>query len=167
MNAERDHEPPDRRNETEVQRYDRNWNEILQELRVTQTGTQILTGFLLTIAFQNRFSTLDKTQVVMYLVLVVLASASATLALLPVSLHRMLFRQGAKGEMVQLANRILIATLAVVGLVVVGVVAFIFDAVVSTTAGVIAGAVALIVIVVAWIALPIAARDRGRGGYRA
>ena len=37
---------------------DRNWNEILQELRVTQTGTQIFTGFLLTIAFQARFDEL-------------------------------------------------------------------------------------------------------------
>ena len=46
---------------------DRNWNEMLQELRVTQTGTQILTGFLLAIAFQNRFSELDRFQHGIYL----------------------------------------------------------------------------------------------------
>ncbi|HEX3197712.1 MAG TPA: DUF6328 family protein, partial [Propionibacteriaceae bacterium] len=48
----------DGRDESLNERMDRNWNEILQELRVTQTGTQIFTGFLLTIAFQTRFGEL-------------------------------------------------------------------------------------------------------------
>jgi hypothetical protein len=168
MGVERVQGPSDGRNETEEERYDRNWNDILQELRVTQTGTQVLTGFLLSIAFQSRFSTLHQGQVAVYLVLVVLASASAALALLPVSLHRVLFRHRAKGEIVQLANRILITTLFVVGLVVVGVLAFIFDVVLSLTAGLIAGGVALVAIVAAWIAFPIAARDRrGKLGFPA
>ena len=42
------------RGETEVQRLDRNWNSLLQELRVVQTGVQLLTGFLLTLPFQQR-----------------------------------------------------------------------------------------------------------------
>jgi hypothetical protein len=59
------------RDETPEERSDRNWNEILQELRVTQTGTQILTGFLLTLAFQPKFAELDGFQRTVYLVLVV------------------------------------------------------------------------------------------------
>ena len=55
---QQDADPSDGRNETLDERMDRNWNEMLQELRVTQTGTQILTGFLLAIAFQNRFAEL-------------------------------------------------------------------------------------------------------------
>ena len=43
------------RHETEGQRLDRNVDEMLQELRVAQTGVQILFAFLLTIAFQQRF----------------------------------------------------------------------------------------------------------------
>ena len=58
-----------RRNETDEERYDRNWVEILQVLRVTQTGTQIMSGFLLTIAFQPRFNRLDAYQVSVYVVL--------------------------------------------------------------------------------------------------
>ena len=54
--ADADVDPTDGRDESLNERMDRNWNEILQELRVTQTGTQIFTGFLLTIAFQARFS---------------------------------------------------------------------------------------------------------------
>ena len=38
-----------RPDESEAERLTRNLNELLQELRVTQTGIQILTGFLLTL----------------------------------------------------------------------------------------------------------------------
>ena len=47
------------RGETEIQRLDRNWNSLLRELRVVQTGVQLLTGFLLTLPFQQRFSDLS------------------------------------------------------------------------------------------------------------
>ena len=50
------------RNETDAERDDRNWNELLQELRVTQTGVQLLTGLLLTLPFQQRFSLLDDSR---------------------------------------------------------------------------------------------------------
>ena len=46
-------EPRDLADESESQRLTRNLNELLQELRVTQTGVQILTGFLLTLPFSD------------------------------------------------------------------------------------------------------------------
>ena len=57
-----DVDPRDGRDETRNERMDRNWNDLLQELRVTQTGTQILSGFLLTLVFQPRFASLDPLQ---------------------------------------------------------------------------------------------------------
>lgn len=120
----------------------------------SQTGTQIITGFLLTLAVQSRFSELDGYQISIYLALVVLAAASTILGLAPVSLHRTLFRKKAKAEMVATAHRILIATLSVLGLVVSGVVLFIFDVVVSFEAGLIAGGVTLAAVVVTWIVIP-------------
>src|SRR5674536_216271 len=89
-------QPGDGRRETPAERLDRNWNEILQELRVTQTGIQILTGFLLTVPFQQRFAELTADQRRIYLTLVVLASVTTGLLVAPVSLHRWLFRRGAK-----------------------------------------------------------------------
>ena len=59
MNPDADAVADDGRDETEAERLDRNWAELLQELRVVQTGTQILTGFLLTLVFQQRFTELD------------------------------------------------------------------------------------------------------------
>ena len=59
--------------ESPLHRSDRNWGDILQEVRVAQAGTQILTGFLLTIAFQPRFAELDSYQRALYLGLIVVA----------------------------------------------------------------------------------------------
>lgn len=148
----------DGRDETEDERYDRNWNEILQELRVIQTGTQILTGFLLTLAFQQRFADLDAYQVNTYLALVVVAVIATTLALAPVALHRALFHRRAKRVIVRIANRMLKATLAAVGLTLTGTTMLIFDVVVGQAAGIVAGTAALVVVAIAWIALPTAVR---------
>jgi len=145
---------PSERVETETERLERNWSEILQELRVTQTGTQILTGFLLTLAFQPRFADLNQLQTDVYLVLVVLAALTTALALAPVSLHRALFREGAKEKIVVLTDRILKATLVGVALVLTGTVMLIFDVVVGPVAGFIASGLTLLVIVFFWVGLP-------------
>ena len=63
-----DEPSPTERNETPAERLDRNWSELLQELRVTQTGIQILTGFLLILPFQARFLDLDPALVAVFLV---------------------------------------------------------------------------------------------------
>ena len=55
------------KDESPSEKLTRNWNELLQELRVAQTGVQILTGFLLTIPFTDRFTQLDDRQVDIYL----------------------------------------------------------------------------------------------------
>jgi hypothetical protein len=150
------------RDETESERLDRNWNEILQELRVTQTGTQILTGFLLTVAFQSRFTDLDQVQVDLYLALVAGAIFTTALGLSPVSLHRHLFRRRAKDQIVTLANRILQLTLIGVALVLTGTIALIFDVVAGRAAGIIVGAVTLVIVATLWLVLPVLRRRDGR-----
>src|SRR3954470_16117515 len=90
----------DGRDETPAERADRNWGEVLQELRVLQTGTQILTGFLLALAFQPTLADLSDGQRRFYLILVVLAGLSTIFALAPVALHRVLFQQRLKRRVV-------------------------------------------------------------------
>jgi Family of unknown function (DUF6328) len=154
----------DGHDETEVERLDRNWTEILQELRVIQTGTQILTGFLLTIAFQPRFTQLDELQTRIYLLLVVVAALTTALGLAPVSLHRTLFRMKAKAIIVSVANRILKITLGSVAILLAGTILLIFDVVVGRTAGFVAGAIALVLITGTWLILPIGVRRKRRAG---
>jgi hypothetical protein len=146
------------RDETPTERLDRNWDEILQELRVTQTGTQILTGFLLTLAFQPRFTDLDPFQVTVYLCLVVLAALSTGLGLAPVSLHRGLFRKKAKASMVSVADTLLQVILGAISLLLSGTTLLIFDVVVGRGAGVIAGVTTLVLTVALWVLLPLGAR---------
>ncbi|WP_210478884.1 DUF6328 family protein [Naasia sp. SYSU D00948] len=148
------------RNETENERLDRNWNEILQELRVTQTGTQILTGFLLTLAFQPRFQDLDSFQVGVYLVLVAVATLATALGLGPVSLHRALFRKRRKDAVVNLADRLLQVVLIFVGLLITGVVLLVFDVVTSRTVAVVCAVVTAVVLLVVWLVLPFRHRPR-------
>ena len=144
-----DVDPTDGRDETLNERMDRNWNEILQELRVTQTGTQIFTGFLLTIAFQQRFGQLTTFQIRVYLVLVIAAVFTTALGLAPVNLHRSLFRKGAKMIIVQAAHVILRMTLGGVAVMLIGTVLLIFDLVIGRTAAfVMAGITLLLVIII-------------------
>jgi hypothetical protein len=81
------------RGETEIQRLDRNWNSLLQELRVVQTGVQLLTGFLLTLPFQQRFDVLSGHMRLVYLATVGCSVGAAVLLIAPVAMHRLLFRQ--------------------------------------------------------------------------
>lgn len=144
--------------ETETERLNRRWNELLQELRVIQTGTQILTGFLLALAFQPRFTELNQYQLTIYLTLVACAVITTILALTPVSLHRTLFKQGAKDDIVEVADRVMKVTLVPVGLTVIGTVVLIVDVVAGREAGWIAGGVTLAGIVCAWVLLPFGVR---------
>jgi hypothetical protein len=148
----------DGRDETVTERSDRNWTEILQELRVIQTGTQILTGFLLTLAFQSRFTELDQYQVVLYLALVSAAVLATALALSPVSLHRALFGRKVKPQLVTASDRLLKVTLVVVSLTLVGTAMLIFDVVVGRSAGLIAGILAATIAISLWVVLPTLAR---------
>jgi hypothetical protein len=143
-----DVDPADGRDESLNERMDRNWNEILQELRVTQTGTQIFTGFLLTIAFQTRFTELTTFQVQVYLVLVVAAVLTTALGLAPVSLHRGLFRKGAKMTIVETAHIIMRIILAGVAVMLIGTMLLIFDLVVGRNAALIAAGLTLLVVII-------------------
>ena len=153
----------DGRSETLNQRMDRNWNEMLQELRVTQTGTQILSGFLLTIAFQPTFAQLPAFDRALYLALVLSATATTALALAPVHLHRALFRQRSKPMVVQTAHLLLRAALVGLTVVIIGIVLLIFDVATKdrSVAVVAASAVAATLVGLAWVPA-IAKTERAR-----
>ncbi|MDY0909329.1 DUF6328 family protein [Microbacterium sp. CFBP9034] len=153
----------DGRDETPTERADRNWIEVLQELRVLQTGTQILTGFLLALAFQPAFADLTDGQRTIYLSLVVISALSAIIALAPVSLHRVLFQQRAKAEVVAYGHVALITALFTVSVLVVGVVAFVFDVVVGDAAAWWALWSLTALIIVLWLIVPAIIRVRARG----
>ncbi|WP_345045846.1 DUF6328 family protein [Arthrobacter methylotrophus] len=129
----------DTRHESREQRMDRNWNELLQELRVLQTGVQIIGGFLLTLPFQQRFGTLTELENWLYLALVILATMTTGLMLVPVSLHRRLFQHHVKSRLVSAGNKIVKAVLACVALLIAGCAGLIFSVVRGQEVGALAG----------------------------
>ncbi|MEU3276586.1 DUF6328 family protein [Streptomyces antibioticus] len=94
------------RDETEDERADRMWGDLIQEVRVAQTGVQILFGFLLTVVFTPRFTTLSDTDEVIYIVTVVLGSAATGALIGPVALHRLVSGRRMKPQAVQWASRL-------------------------------------------------------------
>src|SRR6202012_710264 len=116
------------RSESEIQRLDRNWLSLLQELRVVQTGVQLLTGFLLTLPFQQRFGVLDTTMRVVYLITVGSSVCATVLLEAPVAIHRLLFRRHRIEIVVSAAHRLAYAGLVIMGSALAGVTVIIFGA---------------------------------------
>lgn len=123
-----------------------------------QTGTQVLSGFLLAVAFQPRFVELDDLQRGVYVVLVCLAALATILSLTPVGLHRAWFGQQRKPDLVRFAARLLRADLIVIGALTLGVVALIVDFTLNRTASIVVLIIATAVLVALWGVLPRASR---------
>ncbi len=132
----------------------RNWNELLQEIRVTQTGVQILTGFLLTVPFTSRFSTLTTGQRATFLVVLSGAVLSTGFFLAPVAFHRMLFRRRRRQLLVASAHRFAQAGLVSLAVTSSGALALVFDIVAGVAAGAAALAVTLAFFVTLWWVAP-------------
>jgi hypothetical protein len=115
------------RDETPAERADRNFNDILQELRVTQTGVQVLFSLLLTVPFSQRFEKVTRFQKDVYFVALLLAAATVVVLVAPVSTHRLLFRTGQKPWVVAISSRYAVVGLALLALTVSAVLLLVSD----------------------------------------
>jgi uncharacterized membrane protein len=141
--------------ESDYTRLERRWSEQLSELRVAQAGTQIMTGFLLTLSFQPAFAETDPVERTLYLALVVTATFATVMAIAPVSFHRILFgHPGAKARIVGITQMLIRITLTLVAFVLSGTVALIFNVVVGGMAGLIGFIASLVLITAIWVVLP-------------
>ena len=132
--------PLSERNETELERCDRHLSELMQEVRVAQTGVQVLFGFLLTVPFTVRFDELASGQRALYFATLAVAGAAAMLLIAPTAHHRILFRCGDKENLVRLANRYAIAGLVSVAIAMVGALLFVADVLYGSPLAALAGA---------------------------
>ena len=146
------------RDETEAQRLDRNWSSLLQELRVAQTGVQLLTGFLLTLPFQQRFTQLDGTMRTVYLVTVGCSIGATVLLVAPVSMHRLLFRQHRLKTLVAASHSFAMVGVVLLGVALAGVAVVIFDVVVGRAQAWVAGGCTLAALAAFWYLMPLVGR---------
>jgi uncharacterized protein DUF6328 len=159
--------PDKERDESEAEREDRKYADLLQELRVIQTSAQLTAGFLLTLPFQQRFSSLTAGQERFYLVLVVLAALVTAVVLSPVATHRHLSGLRAKGLLVQAAHTFVSIAIALLALLATGIVVFIFDVIVDLTTAIVVGGALLALLAALMLVLPRVLLTRAGGSQAA
>ncbi|MET7641444.1 DUF6328 family protein [Streptomyces sp. NPDC005438] len=146
------------RNETPRQRDDRNFVELLQELRVVQTGVQILFAFLLTIVFTERFPELHAYEKGVYVTTFLLAVLTAVLFTAPAALHRWLFRRDAKRLVVEVSSRLAAVGLGALSLTLAGAVLLVTSLVLGRAWGAVVCGLTVVACAVTWAGVPWALR---------
>jgi cation transport ATPase len=152
-----------REGESKAESLDRHWQELLQELRVAQAGTQILFAFLLTIAFTQAFREADTLTHRVYAVTLVIASLATALLIAPVPFHRMVFRQRLRDHMVTIAGHMATGGLFLLMLAMAGALFLALDVALSRTTAVIIVVGALTWYVMFWYAVPWYVRRKENG----
>ena len=156
------------RNETALERWDRNLVELLQEVRVVQMGVQVLFAFLLAAPLTFGFGRLTTGQRIEYFSTLSLSATAAVLLIAPTAYHRLLFRCGDKEFLVTVANRLTLAGLVAVGAAMVGAMVFVADVLFAGWAAALIGVVAANTCVALWAVLPLLRRRelRRRGSLQ-
>ena len=150
----------DRPGETPAEHADRNFSELLQELRVAQTGVQILLAFLLTIPFSVGFSRISHTQRGLFAASVVTTAIAMALLVSPVACHRLAFRQRRKELILAVSHRMTLLGLAALALAVLGSLLLALSVALS---GVWAAALTLVAattVFCTWVVLPLLIRAK-------
>jgi len=159
---DRDDDHRDARSETEDERADRRYAELLQELRVAQTGVQFLFAFLLTLAFTQRFVRITDFQLGLYVGTLIASAVAAALLIGPVPFHRIVFRRGLKPRLVAGADAMARGGLVMLLLAINGAVLLILDVALGGTWPFVISAALVTWFVVVWYVVPFTARERGR-----
>jgi hypothetical protein len=150
----------DVRDETPLQRADRAYGEILQEVRVAQTGVQILFAFLLTLAFTARFKSITQDQRDIYVLALMLSAAATALLIAPAAFHRVIYRRRLKQHLVHAANRLALAGLVLLLLAMISALVLILDVVTGTGMAVVLASGMLAWFFTWWFILPAYTRLR-------
>jgi hypothetical protein len=148
------------REETEHERLTRNVNELLQELRVAQAGVQFLFGFLLAVAFTEPYARGTTFQHVVHLIAVLFAVTAVALLSAPAAWHRVLFRQGERPMIIEVANRLAIAGMACLAVAMTFTVLLLTDEVLGNWGAIVLSVFAAALFVTLWFLLPLRRRWR-------
>jgi hypothetical protein len=146
--------------ETDQERINRNFNELLQELRVAQAGVQILFGFLLSITFTEVYTRATQFQKGTHLITVMFATAAVALLTGPAAWHRLLFRLGQRPRIVRVANALAVSGLASLAAAMTGTVLLLTNVVLGPWLSVLISLVAAVGFASLWFVLPLRIRQR-------
>jgi hypothetical protein len=148
----------DGREETPLERLDRNFEELTGELRVIVTGVQVLFAFLLIVPFDTGFAHVGAFERTVYFLTLILAALAAVCAIAPSAQHRFLFRYHDKERLVFVANRLVIAALAFLALAMCGCVLLVSTKLFDALAGALTAVCVGIPFAALWFAVPLRRR---------
>jgi hypothetical protein len=134
--------------------------ELLNELRVSGTGIQVLLAFLLIVPFNvgyKRFNPFDKD---LYFVSLSCIAAAATCLMAPSIHHRLLFRHGQRPFIIRLANRLAIIGMALLALGLLAILALIGNFVFGAVVAAVVSGCALCALGGVWFGIPLDRRRR-------
>jgi Family of unknown function (DUF6328) len=150
----------DDRDETPVERLDRNTTEMVQELRVGAVGVQVLFAFLLVVPFNKGWTQTTEFEHVVYYVTLACIALATVLLIAPSIQHRVLFRQGEKPYLVRIGNRMMIGGMVFQAAGLVGIFVLISDFVFSGAAAAVAGILTALIVLGVWFGVPLWHRAR-------
>ena len=150
----------DNRDETPDEKYDRNMNELLQELRVALPGVQVLFAFLLTVPFAARFDQATDFQKNVYLATLLFSAVASTLFISPTSYHRLNFRRRDKEHIVEIASRLTVLGLVALALAMTGAVVLVTDFLFKSSTAWIVGLGVGGFVLAFWFVLPLLRRTQ-------
>ena len=132
---------------------EKHFTDMLQQLRVVQTGVQILSAFLLTLPFTERFSHLDTVGTSLYTVSLVAAAVSTALLIAPVS-YRQRVGDRALANVVKVASRLAQAGMLALMVAAVGAVTLATRVALGSSWSIALGSAVAVVYLASWYLLP-------------
>jgi hypothetical protein len=149
-----------RREETPEEHAERRWTELLQEVRVVQTGAQVLFGFLLAVAFTAKFDTLQGFDRSLYTVAVVLAAASTTTLISIVAFHLALRGRRLKPELTKITGWLVSVGVALLAGTMACSVFLLLRVVTGHTAAAVITGLVVVWFLTCWVVLPVLVHRR-------
>jgi len=152
----------DGRDETSLERLDRNLEEMTGELRVIVTGVQVLFAFLLIVPFDTGFAHIGRFEQIVYFVTLIFAALAAICTLAPSAEHRFLFRLDDKRHLVFVSNRIVIVGMLFLALAMCGAVLLVSTKLFGVLTGVLTTCLLAFPFAALWFVGPLARARRLR-----
>ena len=134
---------------------DRELIELLNELRVTLPGVQVLFAFLLIVPFSQQFEEINDLQKYAYLVALTFTALGSAFLIAPTPYHRIRWRDQDKDAMLRLANRLALAGTVCVAIAMPCALFFVTDFLFKSPVPALLAALVIGVIVTFWYALPL------------
>jgi hypothetical protein len=139
---------------------DRELIELLNELRVTLPGVQVLFAFLLIAPFSQQFSQVNDLQKYAYLAALTFTALGSALLIAPTPYHRIRFRDEDKEALLRVSNNLALAGTLCVAIAMCCALFLVTDFLFSSPVPALLTALVAGVIVIFWYVLPLTRKLR-------